>query len=102
MFNLTGQMDRCWPVSLEDMPKSVQELVHEQVAAKIAAGEELERKVAEVTERAADLAAAEKGAATARRAALGAGWTETELKSLGSRSGRARDVARGGSCCCAD
>jgi hypothetical protein len=65
------------------MSKTVQELVHEQVAAKIAAGEELERKVAEVTERAADLAAAEKGAATARRAALSAGWTETELKSLG-------------------
>ncbi|MFB2586999.1 hypothetical protein [Herbiconiux liukaitaii] len=65
------------------MSKTVQELVHEQVATKIAAGEELERKVTEVTERTADLAAAEKGAATARRAALGAGWTETELKSLG-------------------
>jgi hypothetical protein len=65
------------------MTKTVQELVHEQVAAKIAAGEELERAVAMVADKATELAAAEKAAAVARRAALGSGWTEAELKSLG-------------------
>lgn len=65
------------------MTKTVQELVHEKVEAKIAAGEELEQAVATVAEKATDLAAAEKAASVARRAALGAGWTEAELKSLG-------------------
>lgn len=65
------------------MAKTVQELVQQQVATKISAGEELERAVAMVGDKATELAFAEKKAAVARRAALGAGWTEAELKCLG-------------------
>ena len=68
------------------MPKSVQELVHEQVAAKIAVGEALEAAVAQVSRAEADLTAVETEAAKLRRAALKAGWTEAELKSLGLAS----------------
>lgn len=65
------------------MTKSVQELVHEQVAAKIAAGEALEAAVAEVGRVQDALTSAEAEASKHRRAALKAGWTEAELKSLG-------------------
>lgn len=65
------------------MTKSVQELVHEQVAAKITAGEALQEAVNEVERVQASLNEAESEATKARRAALKAGWTENELKSLG-------------------
>lgn len=65
------------------MTKSVQELVHEQVAAKITAGEALQEAVSEVERIQASLNEAESEATKARRAALKAGWTENELKSLG-------------------
>jgi hypothetical protein len=68
------------------MTKTVQELVHEQVAAKIEAGEALQAAVATAEEQAAVLAEAEAEAARSRRAALKAGWTESELKSLGLAS----------------
>jgi len=68
------------------MTKTVQELVHEQVAAKITAGEALQQAV-ELAQAAADnLAEAEAKASTARRAALRTGWTESELKTLGLAS----------------
>jgi hypothetical protein len=68
------------------MTKTVQELVHEQVAAKIAAGEALQAAVVGVSKAQSELDSAESEAAKARRAALKSGWTETELKSLGLAS----------------
>lgn len=68
------------------MTKTVQELVHEQVAAKIEAGETLEAAVAAVARAQAAFDDAEAEAAKARRAAVKVGWTETELKSLGLAS----------------
>lgn len=76
------------------MGKTVQELVHEQVAAKIAAGEELQRAVVGVESAQAALDDAEGEAAKARRAALKVGWTETELRSLGLAS-KTRSRRRG-------
>lgn len=68
------------------MPKTVQEIVHEQVAAKIAAGEALQVAIATVEKVATELADAEAEAGKSRRAALKAGWSESELRSLGLAS----------------
>lgn len=73
------------------MAKTVQELVHEQVAAKIAAGEALEAAVDVVRSAQRELTDREGDAAAKRRAAIKAGWTESELRSLGLAS---RDRAR--------
>ncbi|MDJ0336591.1 hypothetical protein QMG83_15285 [Salinibacterium sp. G-O1] len=68
------------------MPKTIQQLVHEQIASKIAAGEALETAVAAVHRAQRELAARASDAATARRQAMKAGWSETELRSLGLAS----------------
>lgn len=75
------------------MAKTIQEIVQEQVASKIASGEELEAATSRVSEVTAQLREAEAEAAKARRAALKSGWSETELRSLGL-SGSARSKRR--------
>lgn len=75
------------------MVKTIQELVQEQVASKIASGEELEAATSRVAEVTVQLREAEAEAAKARRAALKSGWSETELRSLGL-AGSARSKRR--------
>lgn len=78
------------------MTKSIQELVQEQVLAKITSGEALEAAVSTVTDATTQLKEAEADAAKARREALKSGWTEAELRSLGLAAGtRARRRAPG-------
>lgn len=65
------------------MSDTIREAVHAQVEQKIAAGEALQQSID--NERAARAVADEAARATqtARRDALRAGWSETELKRLG-------------------
>lgn len=73
------------------MVKSIQELVQEQVQAKVASGEALEAAVRDVEDAATQLREAESVASKARRSALKSGWSESELRSLGlAGKGRAR------------
>lgn len=68
------------------MSINIREAVEAQIADKIAKGEALAEKVTAAENAAAALDAAQKNAAAARREALAAGWTETELKRLGLAS----------------
>lgn len=70
------------------MSINIREAVEAQIADKIAKGEALAEKVTAAEDAAAALDAAQKDAAAARREALAAGWTETELKRLGLASTR--------------
>lgn len=70
------------------MSTNIRELVEAQVADKITKGEALAGKVAAVADAQAAVDVALKAAATARREAMAAGWTETELKRLGLVSAR--------------
>ncbi|SJN24995.1 hypothetical protein FM104_04680 [Microbacterium esteraromaticum] len=71
------------------MALNIREVVEAQIADKISKGEALEQKIAAAEEVAAALATAQKEVTTARRDALNAGWTETELKRLGLAGSRA-------------
>lgn len=68
------------------MSTNIRELVEAQVAEKIAKGEALAERVAAIETAQIALEDATRNAATARREALNAGWTETELKKLGLAS----------------
>ena len=65
------------------MSQNIRELVEAQVADKIAKGEALEHSIRLADEAAAALDEANRAVTAARREALAAGWTETELKRLG-------------------
>lgn len=70
------------------MALNIREVVEAQVAEKIEKGEALALAISAAEEAAAALAAAEKNVASARRDAMTAGWTETELKRLGLANAR--------------
>ena len=65
------------------MSQSIRELVESQVAEKIAKGEALDAAIAAAGAAQAAADAAAREVVSARREALAAGWTESELKRLG-------------------
>ncbi|WP_349885782.1 MULTISPECIES: hypothetical protein [Microbacterium] len=70
------------------MALNIREVVEAQVAEKIEKGEALAHAISAAEEAAAALDAAQKNVAAARRDAMTAGWTETELKRLGLANAR--------------
>ena len=70
------------------MALNIREVVEAQVAEKIEKGEALAHAISAAEEAAAALDAAQKNVAAARRDAMTAGWTETELKRLGLANSR--------------
>lgn len=70
------------------MALNIRELVEAQIADKIEKGEALEQTIKDAEAAADALEQAQKKITAARRDALSAGWTETELKRLGLASAR--------------
>lgn len=65
------------------MTMNIRDAVHAQIEEKITAGETLHTAIENAEQARTVLSASEAAIVDARRAALKAGWSENELKSLG-------------------